>query len=194
VPGKLTAIGLLATWLALGAELSVATADGGAVRYSERRDDRLVTVFTAPTPLRTGVVDVSVLLQDASSGKPLLDGPVMVRAERIDHAQARISIPATTEAATNKLLRAAQLDLATAGPWHVEVVVEGLGPGAPIEFDVEVAESLPPWVETSLWIGWPLAAIAFFAVHQFLVCRRPRAVRKRAGLPGSDPAVTGRVA
>jgi hypothetical protein len=193
VPGKLTAIGLLATWLALGAEVSVATADGGAVRYSERRGGRLVTVFTAPTPLRTGVVDVSVLLQDANSGKPLLDVPVMVHAERIDHEQ-RISIPATTEAATNKLLRAAQIDLTAPGRWHLEVVVEGSSPGPPIGFDVEVAEALPPWVETSLWIGWPLAAIALFAAHQFLVRRRPQALRKRAHFPRSDPTITGRVA
>jgi hypothetical protein len=194
VPGKLTAIGLLATWLALGAELSVAAADGGTVRYSERRDDRLVTVFTAPTPLRTGVVDVSVLLQDANSGKPLLDVPVMVHAEPVDHAEQRISMPATTEAATNKLLRAAQFDLTAPGRWHVEVAVDGLRPEAPIEFDLDVAESLPPWVETSLWIGWPLAAIALFAVHQFLVHRRPRVVRTRPDLSGGGPTVTGRVA
>src|SRR6202162_2952447 len=67
VCGKLTAIGLLVTWLILGSEVSVASADGGAVRYSERHDDRLITVFTDPTPLRAGIVDVSVLIQDANS-------------------------------------------------------------------------------------------------------------------------------
>jgi hypothetical protein len=171
VHAKLTVIGIGA-WLALGAELSVVSADGGAVRYSARRGDRLVTVFTDPTPLRTGVIDVSVLIQDPDSGKPLLDVPVMVHAERIDHEQKQTSAPATTEAATNKLLRAARLNLAEPGWWRLEVVLEAAEQGPPIRFDVEVGEGMPPWVEASLWIGWPLAAIALFAIHQFLVRRR----------------------
>ncbi len=62
---KSIAIALAAAWIVLGAATSVAWADGGAVRFLERRGDRLVTVFTSPTPLRAGPVDVSVLLQRA---------------------------------------------------------------------------------------------------------------------------------
>lgn len=166
----LAVIGLSTCWLSPGIKPSVAKADGGVVRYSERQRDRLITVFTDPTPLRTGAVDVSVLLQDAESGKPLLDVPVVVRAECLDHAPQRTSARATTEAATNKLLRAAPLNFTLPGRWHLEIDVEGIGP--PIGFDVEVAEAPPPWMATGLWIGWPLAAIGLFAVHQVLVHRR----------------------
>lgn len=164
-------IGLLAG-LVLGARPSAAGADGGAVRYSGRQADRLVTVFTDPTPLRTGLVDVSVLVQDADSGQTLVGVPIIVHAEPIDHSNQRITVGATAEAATNKLLRAARFDLPSPGKWHLEVDVDGAGQKLPIEFDVEVTEGLPAWFEMSLWIGWPLAAIGLFGVHQVLVHRR----------------------
>ena len=57
---------------------AAAEADGGTVRHSERRGDRSITVFTSPTPLRAGLVDVSVLVLDANTGTPLVDVPVDV--------------------------------------------------------------------------------------------------------------------
>ena len=147
-------------WLAA---TGVASADGGAVRFSEVRDGRRITVFTAPTPLRAGPVDVSVLVQDAATGKPLLDVPVVVSAWPIEQADRRMGVPATTEAATNKLLRAASIDFSSAGQWHLEVSVQG---STPVGFDVEVDAAPPAWLDMAWWIGWPFAAIAFFAIHQ----------------------------
>ncbi|HEV3259998.1 MAG TPA: hypothetical protein VG013_24230, partial [Gemmataceae bacterium] len=46
---------------------SMAMADGGAIRLSEQKGDYQITVFTAPTPLRAGPVDVSVLIQNAAT-------------------------------------------------------------------------------------------------------------------------------
>jgi hypothetical protein len=178
---------MFVTWLILGAEVSVAWADGGAVRYSQRHDDRLITVFTDPTPLRAGIIDVSVLIQDASSGKPLPNVPVTVSAYPIRNLEGRMSSPATTEAATNKLLRAAQLDFSESGQWRVELAVDGLERGPPIGFDVNVAEALPPWVQTSFWIGWPVAAIGFFVMHQFLI--RRGSLKTRRGRPGCAKSI-----
>jgi hypothetical protein len=172
VYGRLTLIVVLMAWLALAAEPPVALADGGALRFSERRDGRIVTVFTTPTPLRAGLVDVSALVQDSDSGRPLRNVSIVVHAFPIHHAAARVSAAATTEAATNKLLRAARLELSKPGRWHVEVIVSGTSQGQPIGFDVEVAEAFPPWLQMSLWIGWPLVAIGLFAVHQFRIRRR----------------------
>ena len=160
--GSLRFVAILSTWLL--AETSAAWADGGTVRYSARCGDRLITIFTDPTPPRSGLVDISVLIQEASSRRTLLDVPVIVQARRIDRPQDEISAPATTEAATNKLLRAAQLDL-TAGRWHVDIIVEGLVGVPPPGFDIDVAESLPSWIRMSPWIGWPLAVIGLFVVR-----------------------------
>ncbi|HEV3303583.1 MAG TPA: hypothetical protein VG055_28285, partial [Planctomycetaceae bacterium] len=88
--GILGVIGIFSVWLALGAETSVARADGGTLRYSGRCGDRLITVFTDPTPPRAGLMDVSVLIQEASSGKPRPDVPVTVQAHLVDHPQEQI--------------------------------------------------------------------------------------------------------
>src|ERR1700676_3596947 len=172
--GNSIAIALFAAWIFLGVTNSAALGDGGAMRFSERRSDRIVTVFTSPTPLRAGPVDVSVLVQDADSGKPVLDASIMVNAHPVDHPQNGTSAPATTDAATNKLLHAAQLEFSESGRWHLEVNVQGLSAERPIGFEVEAAEPLPPWLHLGAWIAWPLVPIGLFACHQWLDQRRRR--------------------
>src|SRR3954471_8020174 len=98
-------------------------ADGGTVRMRQQAGDCQVTVFTSPTPLRAGPVDISVLLQD-SEGNCLPDAPVTVRLTARETAE-RLEYPATADAATNKLLRAAVFQLPDPGWWDVEVTVEG---------------------------------------------------------------------
>src|SRR5262249_10619427 len=99
------------------------------------------------------------------------DLPANVLAEPTDRSQSQLTAAATAEAATNKLMRAAQLKLSTPGRWRLAVEIEGKS-RPPIEFDVDVAEGFPPWFETGLWIAWPLAIVALFGVHQLLVQRR----------------------
>ena len=56
----------------------LAFADGGAILTRQTINDLDVTVFAAPLPLRAGPVDVSVLVQDAKTTKPLLDAQVEI--------------------------------------------------------------------------------------------------------------------
>src|SRR5947199_7831416 len=84
-------------------------ADGGAVRLREQAGAYQVTVFTSPTPLRAGPVDVSVLVQDAA-GECVPEARVAVRLAARGTGEA-LECPATAEAATNKLLRAAVFQL-----------------------------------------------------------------------------------
>jgi hypothetical protein len=158
--------------LLLGMSLATspaAFADGGAVRISETRGDAQITVFTAPTPLVVGSADISVLVLDSKSGKPRVDLPIRVSAFPIDHSVRTVRVDATSEAATNKLMRSASVAFAQPGIWEIDVTVEGLGP---LGFGVEVDEPPPPWREMSIWIGWPLLVIAAFAVRQWMTARR----------------------
>src|SRR5438094_6267524 len=99
-----------------------ARGDGGTVRLSQQTGGYRITVFTEPTPLRAGPVDVSVLVQDAATGQALPDVQVTVWVAPVGRAGAAVGYPATSEAATNKLLRVALFDFPEAGPWELEVV------------------------------------------------------------------------
>jgi hypothetical protein len=161
------------TWIVLWGAAQFAFADGGVVRFSERRGGLLVTVFTSPAPLRVGPADVSILVQDADTGQPSSSGLALVLlAHPANRASDIISAPATADAATNKLLRAARFEFTAAGRWHVDVVMPALGRAAPIGFDVDVAEPLPSWLHLAPWIAWPFALIGLFVIHQFLAHRR----------------------
>jgi hypothetical protein len=149
-------------------------ADGGVVRLSERQGDYRITVFTSPTPLRAGPVDISIFVQDAASSEPVPEARITVRAMPRDHPGETICHPATTEAATNKLFQAAVFDLPEPGWWDVVVIVEGLREPIEAHFEIVADQLLPHVWELLPWIGWPVAAILLFFVHQGLVRRKSR--------------------
>ena len=163
------ASGVICGWLFLGTWCAPACGDGGTVRMSEKRGDLLITVFSAPTPLRVGPVDISVLVQNALTGAPVPQMPVTVRMTKA--GQLALEHRATREAATNKLLQAAQFELPEPGGWQLEVQVEGLHGLAVIGGEVEAAERLPRWRDLWPWIGWPAVAIVLFAIHPLLARR-----------------------
>src|SRR6266567_101513 len=99
--------------------------DGGTVRLSAKQGNYQIAVLTSPTPLRAGLVDISVLVQNADTHELVLDGQVTVKATPRGHAGRAVSQVATIEAATNKLFRAANLDLREVGWWDVAVSIDG---------------------------------------------------------------------
>ena len=147
-------------------------ADGGVVRASQERSGYRITVFTSPTPLRVGSADISVMVQNAATGTALVDVPVQVLARPLGADRPATGGPATADAATNKLLRSALLDITDPGRWHVEVIVAGHDDPIRLTFEVDVAEAAPAWLDYGLWIGWPALIIALFALQQWLVHRQ----------------------
>src|SRR5262249_42525131 len=113
--------------LAHGALPCAARADGGTVRVWERSGPYPVAVFTSPAPARVGTVDVSVLVQDAGTGEQANGVNITVRAAPRGRLAGAEMLPATTEAATNKLFRAAAVEVTEPGVWEVEVSVDGPG-------------------------------------------------------------------
>ncbi len=152
---------------------SLLHADGGAVRLREKVGNYQIAVFTSPTPLRAGLVDVSVLVQDATNGECVPVASVKVRLTARGTGQV-LEYPATAEAATNKLFHAAVFPLPESGWWDVEVVVEGPHGSATIVFGVQADEPLPRWREMWPWFAWPGLVVALFGIHQILVGRRSR--------------------
>lgn len=148
-----------------------ARADGGTVRASAVAGRWRVTVFTSPTPPRAGPIDVSVLVQDAATGRPDPTAAVRVRAGLRDRTGAAAEQAATADAATNRLLVAATLDLPEPGWWTVRVRIDD-DPATEFGFVLEVGERPPEWPSLVGWVGWPAAAVGLFAVHRALVRRK----------------------
>jgi hypothetical protein len=161
-------------WLCLGTGYAPARADGGLLRLAGKQGRYQISVFTAPTPMRAGPVDISVLVLDASTGDLVTQARVMVRMTKAGHAA--LENPATIEAATNKLFRAAQFELPEPGRWELRVEVEGLHGAAVIGGEIEAAEPMPRWREMWPWIGWPALAIVLFCIHQILARRAGRSI------------------
>ena len=146
-------------------------ADGGAVRLRERAGGYQITVFTSPTPFRAGPVDVSVLVQDAATGETVPEARVSL-CLTAPGAGCVLESTATTEAATNKLFRAAEFRLPESGWWDVAVAVEGPHGPALVRFGVQADDPLPRWLDLWPWFGWPALAVALFGIHQVLVRRK----------------------
>jgi hypothetical protein len=158
---------MIVGWLFLGVWCMPAWGDGGSVCLSATKGPYRITVFSAPSPFRAGPVDISVLVQDASTGEPL--PLVQVTVLMTKNGQSSLEYPATQEAATNKLLRAAQFEISEPGRWELKVHVEGLQGTAVVEGELEAAEPLPRWQEMWPWTCWPVLAIVLFGIHELVV-------------------------
>jgi hypothetical protein len=173
-------------------------ADGGTLRLSQRRGDYQVSIFTSPAVLRCGTIDISVLVQNASTGKVCEGVPITTRLLHSYQVNGQtftdvLEQPASTTAAINKLFQDARFDISQAGVWHASVV---LNPSAkddvstastltadstktasqneqnePLAFDLTISPPLAAWLELAPWIGWPFAAMTLFLVHQRLASR-----------------------
>jgi len=147
---------------------AVVLADGGLVRVSEIAVPFVVTVFTAPTPLRVGTADVSVMVQAAADRTVVLDADVEIVARARD---GELHAAATRQAATNKMLYAARLEFPAAGAWTIEAHVRRTESVA-----VSCAVTVEP-PQAALVAHWPYFAapaliIVVFALHQWLAARR----------------------
>jgi hypothetical protein len=156
--------------------------DGGAVRLSQQAGPYRVTVFTAPTPLRTGPADVSVFVQDGAGGEALPDVTVRIILTPSGRWGQTQEARATREAATNKLFQAATFDLPVPGRWQLVAAVEGPRGEARCACEVEVEAPPPRWVELWPWFAWPVVPVVLYVLHQVLG-RKGRQGHDRAGRP-----------
>ena len=132
-----------------------------------------VTVFTSPTPLRAGPVDVTVLVQDAATGECIPQARATLRLTARKTGTC-LQQPATAEAATNKLCLAAVFHLPEPGWWDVDIAIESAQGSARVRFGVPADEVLPRWQELWPWFAWPALIVLIFSVHRALVRRTPR--------------------
>ena len=148
---------------------AAASGDGGQIRLSEHAGPFVITVFTAPTPVRVGPVDVSVLVQEGIDDAPVLDAEVQVTLRAADTER---TAAATHAAATNKLLYAASLVVPAPGRWTLATEVRAGERAAAVAGEIDVAPPPAPVVAFWPYLALPFAVIALFVLHQWLTAHR----------------------
>jgi hypothetical protein len=150
--------------------ISPARADGGLLRLRQKVGGYQIAVFTSPTPIRVGAVDISVFVQNAETGEFVPDADVTV-CLKIPGTEHVLRYPATSDAATNRLFKAAVFNVPEAGSWDAEVLVGGPRGPAQVAFAVTADGRLPRWRELWPWFGWPGVAVVLFGAHKLLARR-----------------------
>lgn len=150
---------------------SQAYADGGKVRFSQIVEPFQVTVFTNPTPLQTGPVDISVLVQQADSGEVIHDAVIDITLLCKD-TQQTIHQRATNDS-SNKLLQSSTVVLPTARNWQVSVQIEKTS-SVYVEFELTVQESSVNVLSVVICLALPFVGAALFLLRDNLATRPPR--------------------
>jgi hypothetical protein len=161
--------------------LSSAFADGGAVLSQQTSGPYRITLFGSPSPLRAGPADLSVMIQDAKTGAPVLDQSVAIDVTAAMNSGSTAWIPpccsmdaktigavaATHANAQNKLLYAASIVLPASGQHDVTVRIGG-DKGHSLESKIDVQSPSSP--ATSYWacLAAPPLLIGIFALNQRL--------------------------
>jgi cytochrome c oxidase assembly factor CtaG len=96
--------------------------DGFVVRMQGISGPFGITVFTEPGSPRAGPTDMSVLVQDQSSGETILDATVDFAAQPSNGSKTE-TFRATRGQSTNRLLEAAVVSLPSPGAWKLSVLV-----------------------------------------------------------------------
>lgn len=144
-----------------------ALADGGKVHLRRTAEPYQLTIFTSPTPLRAGPVDVSVLVQDAE-GQVVSDIEIDLQLKSESGA---ILTPLVSQAtATNKLLQSAKFVLPEAGVWQVEAHITGQAT-VDLNFEITAAEAHSDWRTAGWMLLLPLALVALFVLRERLNAR-----------------------
>ena len=151
-------------------------ADGGAVEFRKQVGSLLITVFGAPSPLRAGVADLSVLVQDARDTSAVLDAEVGLTLSRAGDKE--ISLSATRAQATNKLLYAAYPFLPSAGEWRLNVQVKSQGRSVSVDGVIAVMPQQTSVMTYWLYIAFAPIGILLFLANQLLKSRS-RHLRRR---------------
>ena len=154
------------------AGLSRAHADGGVVQFEKSAGPFVITVFTMPSPLRAGPVDISLMIQSRDSQQPVLDCQALVQLRK--EGAMSIRSEATHEAAQNKLLYAALVEVPESGLWELEAEIKHGDVSINVAGEINVASSAPVLLVYWRSLALPPLFISLFAVNQWLKRRNAK--------------------
>ena len=158
----------LAAVLALGMWATAARGDGGTMLLHQDAGPFTITLFAAPQPLQAGPADLSVMVQDRSSGEVLLDSMIDVSIAPEALVASQQTVRLATGQASNRLLQAGTVHFPKAGRWRLTLVVHRHNDTARLETEcivqADTARSRLVW----FYVLLPLGVILVFIFHQRL--------------------------
>jgi hypothetical protein len=183
--------GFYLTWFVL---TGTCRADGGTIQFTVATQSLQVSVFTDPGVPSAGPLDLSVLVQDATTHAAILGAEV--RASLTPETPRSPAAPAWApplcaasstsnlqsfqldhRAAQNRLYYASLVQIPAAGKWRLEVDVRRGAQTVSVDGVLQVADQVAPW--TSYWhlfLFPPLAMGLFAAVQSRRAARRTHRV------------------
>ena len=161
-----------------------AMGDGAHMQLTQAAGPFVITLFTAPTPLRSGPVEVSLLIQTRGDRAPVRDATVdiVLRALAPD-AHQEITVRAQRGLLPNKLFYSAELVIPTMGRWSIAAHVRDGERAADVSCEVDVAAAMAPLFAFWGFIALPFVAIGVFALHQWLKASAAASRRPVAAAP-----------
>jgi hypothetical protein len=157
--------GPLAAVLMLGMWATAAHGDGGTMLLHQDAGAFTITLFAAPQPLHVGEADMSVLVQDRSSGEVLLD-PVIDLS-----VGTQTPVRLTRGQASNRLLQAAAVNFASPGKWRLTLVVRRGADSANLSTECTVEPDRSRATMVWFYVLLPVGVIVLFVIHQALKLR-----------------------
>jgi hypothetical protein len=161
----------LAALLMLVMGAAAARADGGAMLLHQDAGAFTITLFAAPQPLRTGDEDLSVMVQDRTSGEVLLDPIIDLTVAPAPLSASPQTVRLAKGQASNRLLQACTVHFSSAGRWHLALLIRRGHDQAQLSTDCTIEPNRSRATLVWFYILLPVGIILLFVIHQVLKLR-----------------------
>lgn len=166
----------LAAALVLGIWAAAARGDGGTMLLHQDAGPFTITLFAAPQPLRTGMADLSVMVQDRSSGEVLLDSIIDVTLTPETAGTSPETVRLARGQASNRLLQASAVHFPKAGKWRVTLLVRRGNDAVHLATECTVEADRSRNLLIWFYVLLPAGIIVLFVIHQRLKLSQNRGV------------------
>jgi hypothetical protein len=156
----------------LGMWATVARGDGGTMLLHQDSGAFTITLFAAPQPLQVGAADLSVMVQDRSTGDVLLDPAVDLTVVPEAANESPQTVRLTGGQASNRLLQAATLHFPSAGKWRLTLLVRRGGETVQVGTECTVEPDRSRALLVWFYVLLPAGIILLFVIHQGLKIRQ----------------------
>jgi hypothetical protein len=144
---------------------AAAYGDGGTMLLHQDSGAFTVTLFAAPQPLRMGDADLSVMVQDRSSGEVLLDPTILLT------VGTEPTVRLQKGQAANRLLQSATVHFSKPGPWRLALSVQRGNDSVQLSTECTVEPDTSRATLVWFYVLLPVGIILLFILHQALKFR-----------------------